>query len=110
MTTLTDHQAQVKLCKSFFDIYCVKRKTLKGRFGKSTIEHFFGTYIHQTAFIEAMLLTDTKMCTGKYGKLKFGIAINNQFKNKVLFNVNSSASSRWDQLKISRLKFEEIRS
>jgi len=104
MTTMTDHLAQVKLCKHFFDNQCVKTKTLKSHFGKSTIEHFFGTYIKQSAFIEALRLADVKMITGKNGVLKFERAINNQFKNKVLFNDWSSASSRWNQIIIEGLE------
>ena len=98
MTPITDKQAQVKLCRYFFDNYCVKRKTLKGSFGKSTIEHFFGTYIQQSSFLEAFLLTDTNMSNDKYGELKFDIVIENQFKHKVLFIGSSTALLKWNQL------------
>lgn len=98
MKTITDHHAQVKLCKHFFENQCKKTKTLKCRFGKSTIEHFLGTYIQEAAFQEALMLTDSKMVTSRKEGLKFDRAINNQFKNKVLFNGWSSASSRWNQI------------
>ncbi len=98
MKALTDHQAQVKLCKYFFDTYCIKRKTKTDAFGKFSIEQMFGTYIHQSAFMEAILMTDTKLSSTDYGDLKFDIAVKKEIKDNILFKGWAPAPIRWTQI------------
>lgn len=95
---LTDHQAQVKLCKYFFDTYCIKRKTKTLSFGKFPIEQIFGTYIHQTAFMDALLMTDTRLSSTDYDVLKFDISIKKECRDITLFKGWNTAPKRWEQL------------
>lgn len=95
---LTDHQAQVKLCSYFFKYYCKKRKTKTDAFGKFPIEKMFGTYIHQSAFMEALLMTDTKMYSTDYGDLKFDIVVEKQYRDMIIFYGWKPAPMRWLEL------------
>lgn len=95
---LTDHQAQVKLCKYFFDTYCIKRKTKTLSFGKFPIEQIFGTYIHQTAFMDALLMTDIRLSSNDYDVLKFDISIKKECRDITLFKGWNTAPKRWKQL------------
>ena len=89
---LSDYEAQVKLCKYFFDTYCVKRKIFRETFGKFSIEKFFGTSISQQAFIEAILMTDTKLVNDT-----FQLVIDKRYRNEILFDGYIPANVRWAQ-------------
>lgn len=89
---ITEHQAQVKLCSIFFKDYCKPRK-VKNSFGKHSIEKFYGTYISQSAFIEAILMTDTKI-----NEDAFCIIIEKQYREMVLFYGWNTAIERLKEL------------
>lgn len=90
--------AETKIVKEFIQNYCEKKTSQKGAFGKSTIEKYYGTYIAESSFINAVLELSIPL-----SKRNFVVSIKKEFQsldfmNKPLFAGYLPAEIRLQQI------------